>query len=79
MNQIQAKDWAEESWHSHTGIDSSCDYCLVGEPAGKAEESVGKSAEKTAGTKKVHDRTQANIFRSGHLPFLIRQDHCIHN
>lgn len=58
MNQIQEKDWAEESWHSHTGIDSSCDYCVVDEPAGKAEESVGKkSAEKTAGTKKVHNRS----------------------
>lgn len=39
MNQIQEKDWAEESWHSHTGIESSCDYCIVDEPAGKAEES----------------------------------------
>jgi hypothetical protein len=29
MNQIQEKDWAEESWHGHTGIDSSCDYCIV--------------------------------------------------
>ncbi len=57
MNQIQEKDWAEESWHSHTGIDSSCDYCVVDEPAGKAEEeSVDKkSAEKTTGTKKAHD------------------------
>jgi hypothetical protein len=29
MNQIQEKDWAEDSWHGHTGIDSSCDYCIV--------------------------------------------------
>lgn len=58
MNQIQEKDWAEESWHSHTGIDSSCDYCIVEEPAGNAEASVGKkSAEKTAATKTVHDRS----------------------
>jgi len=58
MNQIQEKDWAEESWHSHTGIDSSCDFCIVDEPAGKAEESVSKkSAEKTADTKKVPERS----------------------
>lgn len=58
MNQIQEQDWAEESWHSHTGIDSSCDYCIVDEPGGKVEESVGKkSAEKKVGTKKMHDRS----------------------
>ncbi|MCL2457686.1 MAG: hypothetical protein FWF31_02325 [Desulfobulbus sp.] len=27
MNNIQEKDWAEESWHGHTGMDSSDDYC----------------------------------------------------
>jgi hypothetical protein len=42
MNQIQEKDWAEESWYSHTGIDSSCDYCIIDKPVGKAEESVAK-------------------------------------
>jgi hypothetical protein len=58
MNQIQEKDWAEESWYSHTGIDSSCDYCIIDKPAGKAEESVTKkSTEKAAGTKKVYDRS----------------------
>lgn len=58
MNQIQEKDWAEESWHSHTGIDSSCDYCIVDEPAGKADESAGKkSTGKTGGEMKVHDRS----------------------
>ena len=31
MNNIQEKDWAEESWHGHTGLDSSCDYCIVNE------------------------------------------------
>jgi hypothetical protein len=29
MNNIQEKDWAEDSWHGHTGLDSSCDYCIV--------------------------------------------------
>jgi hypothetical protein len=31
MNNIQEKDWADESWHGHTGLDSSCDYCIVNE------------------------------------------------
>lgn len=58
MNQIQETDWAEESWHSHTGIDSSCDYCIVDEPAGIAEDLVDQeSAEKTAGTKKANNRS----------------------
>lgn len=35
MNQIQEKDWAEESWHGHTGIDSSCDYCIIDETIGE--------------------------------------------
>ena len=35
MNNIQEKDWAEESWHGHTGLDSSCDYCIV---SGEVEE-----------------------------------------
>ncbi len=29
MNNIQEKDWAEESWSGHTGMNSSSDYCLV--------------------------------------------------
>jgi hypothetical protein len=29
MNNIQEKDWAEDDWHGHTGIDSSCDFCIV--------------------------------------------------
>jgi hypothetical protein len=35
MNQIQEKDWAEDSWHGHTGIDSSCDYCIVDREVGE--------------------------------------------
>lgn len=44
MNQIQEKDWAEESWHGHTGIDSSCDYCIIDEemPKNKPEENSSK-------------------------------------
>jgi hypothetical protein len=29
MNNIQEMDWAEECWHGHTGMDSSCEYCKV--------------------------------------------------
>lgn len=35
MNNIQEKDWAEDSWHGHTGLDSSCDYCIVNEEVEK--------------------------------------------
>ena len=35
MNNIQEKDWADESWHGHTGLDSSCDYCIVNEEVRK--------------------------------------------
>ena len=38
MNQIQEKDWAEEDWHSHTGMDSSCDYCIVSETTAEQPE-----------------------------------------
>jgi|GEM_PF-6201258 len=27
MNNVQEKDWAEDSWCGHTGMDSSSDYC----------------------------------------------------
>mgnify|MGYP001810264406 CR=1 FL=1 len=37
MNNIQEKDWAEDDWHSHTGIDSSCDYCVGDGLAGATE------------------------------------------
>ncbi len=37
MNNIQEKDWAEDDWHSHTGIDSSCDYCAADDQGGTAE------------------------------------------
>ena len=28
MNNIHEKDWAEESWSGHTGMNSVSDYCL---------------------------------------------------
>jgi len=41
MNNIQEKDWAEDSWHGHTGLDSSCDYCIIDKAI--EEESKDKS------------------------------------
>ncbi|MCL1981058.1 MAG: hypothetical protein FWG62_08300 [Proteobacteria bacterium] len=35
MNNIQEKDWAEESWHGHTGMDSASDYCLAPSETGQ--------------------------------------------
>ncbi len=29
MNNIHEKDWAEESWTGHTGMNSLCDHSLV--------------------------------------------------
>ncbi|WP_028583357.1 hypothetical protein [Desulfogranum mediterraneum] len=36
MNNIHEKDWAEESWCGHTGMDSSSDYCVEDEQTGAA-------------------------------------------
>jgi hypothetical protein len=45
MNQIQEKDWAEDSWHGHTGIDSSCDYCIVDEEMPKDQSETNVNPE----------------------------------
>lgn len=31
MNNIQEMDWAEDCWHGHTGMDSSSEYCSLGD------------------------------------------------
>ena len=49
MNNIQEKDWAEDSWHGHTGLDSSCDYCIV---SGEVED-VSKDKPAAGSGKKV--------------------------
>lgn len=59
MNNIQEKDWAEDEWHSHTGIDSSCDYCVADERteptndghAGQGGNSCGPKNTETAAQK----------------------------
>jgi hypothetical protein len=45
MNQIQEKDWAEDSWHGHTGMDSSSDYCTGGE-IGESPKDEPEAADK---------------------------------
>ncbi len=49
MNNIQEKDWAEDDWHSHTGIDSSCDYCVGDGPDGAAKSGQAGQGEGCAG------------------------------
>lgn len=50
MNNIQEKDWAEDDWHSHTGIDSSCDYCVAEEGAGAVkDEQAGQGGSSPGG------------------------------
>lgn len=51
MNQIQEKDWADESWHSHTGMDSTCDYCIISEttPERSKDPSEATSTKKSGG------------------------------
>lgn len=45
MNNIQEKDWAEDDWHGHTGIDSSCDYCIVNGEIEKKPKGVSEVGE----------------------------------
>ena len=33
MNNIHEKDWADDSWSGHTGMDSFSDYSIEGEKA----------------------------------------------
>jgi hypothetical protein len=33
MNNIQEKDWAEEGWSGHTGMDTFSDYSIAGDKA----------------------------------------------
>jgi hypothetical protein len=52
MNQIQEKDWADESWHGHTGMDSTCDYCIINDTTTEQpEEPSEATATKKGGGK----------------------------
>jgi hypothetical protein len=42
MNNIQEKDWAEEGWNGHTGMDTFSDYSIAGD---KADEGVKDAPE----------------------------------
>ena len=48
MNNIQEKDWAEDSWCGHTGMDSESDYCFStgAQQTTDEEKQQGKPAEK---------------------------------
>jgi|GEM_PF-1285789 len=45
MNNIHEKDWAEDSWSGHTGMNSFSDYCTVGDDADKALKDQPKAAK----------------------------------
>ncbi len=60
MNNIQEKDWAEEDWHSHTGIDSSCDYCVVDGPAGETKNGQAGEGECHPDGRAEDGKTQAS-------------------
>ncbi len=53
MNQIQEKDWADESWHGHTGMDSSCDYCIINEPTTERPEDPAEATSTKKGGGKI--------------------------
>ena len=60
MNQIQEKDWAEESWNGHTGIDSSCDYCIVaGEIGEMPKDESGATAHEKGANKALKNASQS--------------------
>ena len=60
MNQIQEKDWAEDSWHGHTGIDSSCDYCIVGDEGGEIpKDESGATAQQKDANKALNNPRQS--------------------
>ena len=58
MNNIQEKDWAEDDWHSHTGIDSSCDYCVAEDRAGAEKQGPDGQQDKACGGKKSESAVQ---------------------
>ncbi len=50
MNQIQEKDWADTSWHGHTGMDSTSDYCIVDDTIGTPPTATSGAAAPGKGT-----------------------------
>lgn len=42
MNNIQEKDWAEDGWSGHTGMDTFSDYSIADD---KADEGVKDTPE----------------------------------
>ena len=58
MNNIQEKDWAEDDWHSHTGIDSSCDYCVAEERADAVKQGPDGQQDKACAGNKSESAVQ---------------------
>ena len=48
MNNIQEKDWADDSWCGHTGMDNFTDYCVVDKEENNAvtDSSKGETEQK---------------------------------
>jgi len=44
MNNIQEKDWAEEGWSGHTGMDTFSDYSIAGDKVDKVVQDTLESA-----------------------------------
>ena len=61
MNQIQEKDWTEDSWHGHTGIDSSCDYCLVDGEVGEIPKDHSEANADKKGASRVLKNSNQKI------------------
>jgi len=58
MNQIQEKDWADESWHGHTGMDSTCDYCIVDDTTAEQPEDPSEATSTKKGGGKGADKSK---------------------
>ncbi|WP_153306492.1 hypothetical protein [Desulfogranum japonicum] len=53
MNNIHEKDWAEDSWAGHTGMDSADDYCVV-ENSDPIDSQSKQTVDKTAQEAQKH-------------------------
>lgn len=49
MNNIHEKDWAEDMWHGHTGMDCSSEYCFLEEDTGDQSSSISEKVTEKQG------------------------------
>ncbi len=52
MNNIQEKDWAEDSWSGHTGMDSFSDYSTADETADQEGKDMPEAGRERTGRSK---------------------------